>query len=204
MVKPNLANIYHSHFEVSSKFLLSLLYDRHLLIYFPRYVNISLSALLPYTHLLLYSSATRYSYQNAFRLLLRKAVELRSQSNRIVYNTTRSQIPPAVIADIVEASSMPDSKSLQDWQEFVADSCDIIKTAVNSTFRKFNHGYAPPEDVDEVTEDIFKLLLNHDCRVIKMYDESRSNLMTWLTPEINHQVWAYLQKKENGTDSKKQ
>ena len=99
-----------------------------------------------------------------------------------------------VIADNVEASPMPDSKSIQEWQEFIAESRAIIKTAVVNVYRKYN-GYAPPDDVEELTEKIILLLLDHDCHKIQTYDPSKGDLKTWLPSVVRNSVWAFIEKK---------
>ncbi len=89
---------------------------------------------------------------------------------------------------------MPDSNNILESQELVANSRDIIKAAVASTYRKYN-GYAPPDDVEELTEKIILLLLDHDCHKIKTYNPSQGDIRTWLPSVVRNPVWDFVKKK---------
>lgn len=62
-------------------------------------------------------------------------------------------------------------------------------------YRHYSNGYAPPDDVEELTEEIIKLLLDHNCHRIKTYDPAKASLKTWLTPIVRHETWVFIKKK---------
>ena len=90
---------------------------------------------------------------------------------------------------------MPDRKNIHELRELVANSRDIIKSTVDYAYRQYNNGYAPPDDIEELTERIIELLLDHDCHNIKMYDSNLANLRTWLSPLVRHKTWDFIKKK---------
>ncbi len=88
---------------------------------------------------------------------------------------------------------MPDSNDLETLQAQVADTRAQITIAVRFACRKYNQG-APPEEVEDFTDDIVKLLLEADCRKLRTHDPSKASFKTWLQSVVNHQVSHQLQK----------
>ena len=88
---------------------------------------------------------------------------------------------------------MPDSNQIYELQELVANSQACIKTNVIFACRKYNHG-APPDEVEELTEQINLLLLEDDCRRLKTYDRSKAKFSTWLQNVVNYHASRYYQK----------
>ena len=67
---------------------------------------------------------------------------------------------------------MPDSNDLKALQARVTDARAQITIAVRFACRNYNHG-APPEEVEDFTEDIIKLLLEDECRRMQTQDLSK-------------------------------
>lgn len=88
---------------------------------------------------------------------------------------------------------MPDSNEPKTLQAHVADAHAHITTAVRFACRKYNHG-APPEEVEEFTEQITVLLLEQDCRRMQTHNPSKASFKTWLQQVVNHHVSRQLQK----------
>lgn len=91
---------------------------------------------------------------------------------------------------------MPDSNDLETLQARVADARAQITTAVRVACRNYNHG-APPEEVEDFTDDIIKLLLEDDCRRFRTHDPSKASFNTWLQHVVNHHVSHQLQKNHS-------
>ena len=88
---------------------------------------------------------------------------------------------------------MPDSNDLGTLQALVTDARAQITTAVRVACRNYNHG-APPEEVEDFTDDIIKLLLEDDFRRMQTHDPSKASFNTWLQHVVNHYVSHQLQK----------
>ena len=89
---------------------------------------------------------------------------------------------------------MPDSNNVHELQELVINAQVIIKKDVGFACRKYNHG-APPDEVEELTEQINLLLLEDDCRRLKTYDPAKAKFSTWLQQVANHHVSQYFRKQ---------
>ena len=89
---------------------------------------------------------------------------------------------------------MPDSNDLETLQARVTDARAQITTAVRVACRKYKHN-ATPEEIEDFTEDIIKLLLEDDCRKLRTHDPGKALFKTWLQHVVNHEVSHELQKK---------
>ena len=90
---------------------------------------------------------------------------------------------------------MPDSNNIHELQERVINSRDTIKQDVIFACLKYNHGCAPPETVEELTEEIIFLLLEGDYHRLKTYDPTKAKFSTWLQNVVNHHVSNHYQKQ---------
>ena len=88
---------------------------------------------------------------------------------------------------------MPDSNDLKALQARVADASPLIVTYVRFACRKYKYN-ATPEEIEDFTEDIIKLLLEADCRKFRTHDPGKALFTTWLQHVVNHDVSRQLQK----------
>lgn len=89
---------------------------------------------------------------------------------------------------------MPESKSIENPKQLIAEARVVIATEVPYACRKYNHG-APPEKVEELSGQILLLLLEHDCRRLKTYDSGKAKLSTWLRRVVRNYVRNHFQKQ---------
>ncbi len=88
---------------------------------------------------------------------------------------------------------MPDCKDTGNLTQTIIEARPKIVIEVASACRKYNHG-APPEEVEELTEQITLLLLEDDYRRLKTYDPQKAKFSTWLRQVIHHEVSRHFQK----------
>ena len=63
------------------------------------------------------------------------------------------------------------------WTQFVEQAMGLVMGAVRRTV-----GTPPPGiDLEDLAQQVFVRLLQHDCRLLRTYDPARSKLSTWLT-----------------------
>lgn len=63
------------------------------------------------------------------------------------------------------------------WDRFVSRYARVIFAAVQNRLGR----WAPPEDVDDVAQEVFLRLCKADYRLLRAYDPARAALSTWLT-----------------------
>ncbi len=98
---------------------------------------------------------------------------------------------------------MPDSNDLKTLQARVADARAQITAAVRFGCRKYKYN-ATPEEIEDFTEDIIKLLLEDDCRRFRTHDPDKASFKTWLQHVANHNVGRQLQKKHPAASMEEQ
>lgn len=89
---------------------------------------------------------------------------------------------------------MPDSKNIEYWEQLFMEACALIRAEVRYALQKYNYG-APPEEVEELSEQITFLLWEDDYRRLKTYDPTKGKLKTWLRPVVRHEVSHSLRKQ---------
>ena len=88
---------------------------------------------------------------------------------------------------------MPDSNNMGNLKQLLIEVRSLLTTEVSYACRKYNHG-APPEEIEEFSEQITLLLLEDDCRRLQTYDPQKAKLKTWLRHVVRHHVSHYFQK----------
>ncbi len=63
------------------------------------------------------------------------------------------------------------------WDRFVSRYARVIFAAVQHRLGR----WAPPEEVDDVAQEVFLRLCKADYRLLRAYDPARAALSTWLT-----------------------
>jgi RNA polymerase sigma factor (sigma-70 family) len=89
---------------------------------------------------------------------------------------------------------MPDSNNTEELRQQIVEARPLIAKEVQYACRKYNHG-APPDEVEDLTEQIIFLLMEDDCRRWKTYDPAKAKLNTWLRRIISNEVIYFFQEQ---------
>ena len=84
------------------------------------------------------------------------------------------------------------------WDDFVEYISPVIYSAVNRTLKIYK-GEFNEWNVAEIVQEIFIKLINDDYRVLKMFDPSKSSLVTWISIIARNKTIDFLRRKRPET-----